>query len=343
MTHFFLRVTTLGAVLLATAFSQSGPDPTIKIDVETRLVMEEALDWLASRQSASGAWIGSGREESRYPIAITSYALMAFLAAGHLPDEGEHGAVVTRGVDYLLSQVSDDGLFPSKNSGQYMYEHGIATIVLAEVYGQSRSEKLKDRLQRLVRIIVSSQNEEGGWRYRPIAHDADISVTVLQVVALRAAKNNGLAVPAGTITKAVNYVRACYVPTEGGFAYQPGEEAGFARTAAAIYSLQVCGEYDDPRIAKGSSYLFRNVHPDDQWFTYGCFYAAPAQYMLGGEIWERWYGRMKAILLPAVRRQDGRSYWDTALDGSSPGPLYSTAVYTMILAMPNHYLPLYQR
>ena len=326
----------------AAAQEAAKPDP-VTIDAETNRIIDEALSYLAAHQSASGAWIGVGNQERKHPIAITSYVLMAFLAAGHLPDDGKHGAVVTKGVNYLLSQVSDEGLFPTKNAGHYMYEHGIATIALAEVYGQSRDKNLKDRLQRLIRIIISSQNDEGGWRYRPVVSDADISVTVLQVVALRAAKNNGLSVPARTIEDAVGYVRKCYVPSVGGFSYQPGDKPGFARTAAAIYSLQVCGEYDDARVAKGSSYLFANLKPGERWFTYGCFYAAPAQYMIGGDTWERWYDRMKRILLPAVRRIDGRAFWDLSLERKSPGPVYNTAVYTMILAMPNHYLPLYQR
>lgn len=338
-----LAKASLLTTLLTLAVAQDQRTDSVKIDAETSRVIEEALAYLAANQSASGAWVGIGEQERNHPIAITAYALMAFLTAGNLPDDGKHGAVVTRGVDYLIAQVSDEGLFPSKNSGQYMYEHGIATLVLAEVYGQSRDEKLKDRLQRLIRIIVSSQNGEGGWRYRPVASEADISVTVLQVVALRAAKNGGLAVPWQTIADAIGYVRKCYNPSTGGFSYQPGAKPGFARTAAAIYSLQVCGEYDDPRIAKGSEYLFANVRGNDQWFTYGCFYAAPAQYMIGGETWERWYVRMKAILLPAARRGEGHTSWDRSLDGSSPGPIYSTAVYSMILAMPNHYLPLYQR
>ena len=46
---------------------------------------------------------------------------------------------------------------------------------------------LRDALERAVALIVSSQNDQGGWRYEPRPADADISVTVMQLVALRAA------------------------------------------------------------------------------------------------------------------------------------------------------------
>ena len=47
-----------------------------------------------------------------------------------------------------------------------------------------------------VRCIQNAQNREGGWRYLPGAEDADMSVTVCQVMALRAAAA-GLAIALG--------------------------------------------------------------------------------------------------------------------------------------------------
>src|SRR5678816_742953 len=99
---------------------------------------------------------------------------------------------------------------------RYMYSHGIATIALAELYGQTRSPAMRPKLEKLIRLIIASQNSEGGWRYRPVASDADISVSVLQVVALRAAKNGGLDVPQRTIAAAVKYVKDCQHAPSGG-------------------------------------------------------------------------------------------------------------------------------
>src|SRR5437868_2368805 len=222
---------------------------------------------------------------------------MAFQAAGQLPGEGEFGKNVTAGMQYLLDSTSADGLMGNHNDGQYMYGHGVASIALAELYGQTRSPAMRQKLDRIIKVIIASQNNEGGWRYRPIARDADISVTVLQVVALRAAKNAGLDVPQATIDRAVNYVLSCYDQNTGGFCYQPGQRgAGFARTAAAVYSLQVCGRYDDPHIARAYDFMKTN-RGDLQWFTYGHFYAAPAIYMMGGAAWDEWYDAMRIRLI----------------------------------------------
>ena len=229
----------------------------VVVDEKTEAIIRGGLKWLVSKQMPNGAW-GSSGDEQRYQVAMTGYTLLAFLAAGNLPGEGEFGKAVSAGTQYLLDQIGPEGLFSNRNSGQYMYSHGVASIALAEIYGQTRLPAMRAKLEKIIKLIVSAQNPEGGWRYRPVASDADISVTVLQVVALRAAKNGGIEVPQVTIDRAVAYVKACHDAASGGFAYQPGRDAGFARTAAAIYSLQVCGLYDDPMVKRGSEYLDKN-------------------------------------------------------------------------------------
>lgn len=321
-------------------------DP-VRVDEKTDQVIKGALKWLASKQSPNGAW-ASTEMEQQHPIAITGYALMAFQAAGQLPGEGEYGKQVSLGMQYLLDSTAPDGLMGNKNNGQYMYGHGVATIALAELYGQTKSPTVRAKLDKIVRVIISSQNNEGGWRYRPIAYQADVSVTVLQVVGLRAAKNAGLDVPQATIDRAVEYVKKCYHQPTGGFGYQPGGAPGFARTAAAIYSLQVCGLYEDPMVKAGSDYLIKNFKDSRaEWFTYGNFYAAPAQYMRGGDTWETWYSLIREALVKKASVRGDTAFWDpneTGLEGArSVGPVYATSVYVMMLAMPYHYIPLYQR
>src|ERR1043165_4523506 len=60
---------------------------TVKVDEKTDAVIKSALKFLASKQLPNGAW-GTAEEETRHPIAITGYTLMAFQAAGQLPAEG---------------------------------------------------------------------------------------------------------------------------------------------------------------------------------------------------------------------------------------------------------------
>jgi len=273
---------------------------------------------------------------------MTGYALMAFLSTGNLPGQGEFGHNVTAGMQYLLNQIQPAGIFRDVDQGKYMYSHGIAAVALCELYGETRSQLLRQRLVQLVGVIVNGQSPVGGWRYKPGAQDSDISITVLQVAALRAAKNAGLSVPQLTIDRATDFISQCYNQSDGGFAYQPGKPTGFARTAAAIYSLQLCGKYDDPSVKTGSDYILAHGDDSQQWWPYGCYYAASAEYMIGGEPWRQWYTRMKSELLSTAIREGDATHWDTKR-AAQLGPTYDTAVFTTVLAMPLHYIPLYQR
>jgi squalene cyclase len=312
----------------------------VTVDEKTEQTIRGALKWLASKQNGNGSWAAGDGE--RHEVAMTGYVILAFMSAGQLPDEGEYGKNVAQGVNFLMNAVKPDGFIQSGTTN--MYGHGVASIALAEAYGQTKDPRIKPKLEAAIRLIINSQNHEGGWRYPPHVGDADLSVTVLQVTALRAAKNAGLNVPQATIERAVKYVLSCSDERSGGFTYQPYRDApGFARTAAAIYSLQVCGKYDDPHVKRGSAFLFRKWE-ERQWFSYGNFYAAPAQYMIGGETWEKWYTHINDLLLKAAMRQGDVVFWEPRWDGGRGiGPVFCTAVYTMILSMPYHYLPLYQR
>jgi hypothetical protein len=313
------------------------------VDARTVGIIEKASRWLVKQQSSNGSWKLDDREG--HPVAMTGYAMLALMGAGNLPDEGPHGEAVRLGMEYLLGQIQPDGLFRDAIGGKYMYNHGIATIALCEIYGQSGVSSLKPKVERLVKTILEAQDDAGGWRYQPSPRGADISVTVLQAVALRSAVNAGLAVPAETIKKALDYVRTCSVPNTGGFSYQAGGGSpGFARTAAAIYTLQVMGVYDDPLIDPGLRYL-TNDAKDTGWFTYGHYYAAPAFYIKGENIWKQWYGAIHDKLVDGVTEAGDEAYWDPKFDNGNQGQgrVYVTAVYIHILAMPFHYIPLYQR
>jgi prenyltransferase beta subunit len=343
-----LRVLALavGAALSCSSVFAGTPvittDAAVTIDPATKQIIRGALKYLASKQHLDGSW--SLREGlAGHPVAMTGYTLLAFMAAGNLPEEGDYSKNVSLGMQFLLDSIQPDGLYRGVSQQQYMYNHGIATIALAELYGETHSPTIHAKLQRVLDVIIKAQNPAGGWRYTPQARDADVSVTVLQVVALRAAQEAGLAVPQQSIERAITYVNSCYQPKAGGFSYQPGGDAGFARTAAATYSLQVLGKYDDTRVANGSAYLFAHSNEGAFW-TYGNYYAAPAQYMVGGDTWRKWYAGVKQVLLSKVIKEGDSAHWEETREPRGDlGPVFFTAVSIHILAMPYHFLPLYQR
>ncbi len=314
------------------------PAAEVQMGADAKKATAKALEWLAKRQSADGSW-----GESNYPhnTAITSFALLAFMSQGHLPNQGKYGPEVAKGSRFLLASAREKDGYLVGSRGGNMYGHAMATLALAELWGMTGDDEIKPVLTKAVDLIVRCQSQEGGWRYEPTPYGADISVTIMQVMALRAAKNGGLHVPDDALKKAIRYINKCYDPRSGGYTYQPGARGpGFARTAAGVCVLQLSGEYNSEQIPKAVKYLKDNSESRTH-FWYGHYYAAHAMHQVGGKEWEDWYGTMTKLLL---NKQSADGSWSGRdLDSSSPGPVYQTAIAVVILSVPTHYLPIFQR
>ena len=198
-------------------------------------------------------------------VGVSALALMAFLSGGHVPGRGEFGDVVERGTDYILSCVDPESGYIS-DAGTRMYSHAFATLFLAEIYGMTHRTDVRSRLQLAVDLTVESQNEHGSWRYLPSSPESDMSITVCQIMALRAARNIGIRVPKTTIDRAYDYcVRSAIKRRSnsdyGGFKYQEqiDSRTTFPLTAAGIASLNHTGVYNHELISAGIDYLQRNL------------------------------------------------------------------------------------
>src|SRR5262249_7181313 len=149
----------------------------------------------------------------------------------------------------------------------------------------------------------------------------------------------GLHVPDTTLKRAIDYINACYMPQVGAFNYQPGSRGpGFARTAAGTCVLFLTGKYNAKEIPKAVAYLKSHFNEQIHFF-YRHYYAAHAMHQVGGKEWEDWYARIIQHLLP---RQSSDGSWST-IEGGSVGPVYQTSIAVIILSVPAHYLPIFQR
>ena len=328
---------------------------------------ERGLEWLAAQQGPHGEFQGDAghkqgdgyivyrtvRENQALGqghIGLSSLAGMAFLAGGHLPDRGPYGEVVRRVLDYVVEHTTESGYVT--DGGTRMYSHAFATLFLAEAHGMVADERVRDALDNAVRLIVDCQNSQGGWRYTPFSSEADMSITVCQLQALRAARNIGIRVPKNTIDAAVAYVMRArtdrgrdrglyYYKTAGRGAWQKNRE--YAINAAAVTALLSAGVYDIELHAPTLDWLEREYTDVSRWYGthyyywYGSYYACQAFFQAGGDRFRSFERRIQTDLL---QRQlaDGRWVNDTG-----PGDVFSTAVASLILQIEKQYLPIFQR
>lgn len=280
--------------------------------------------------------------------AITALAGLAFMADGHLPGRGEYGRAVEKCISFIVAAANETGLIAVDNTHGPMYGHGFATLFLGEVYGMTAggadtatSAKVYDALVKACRLIVQTQNNEGGWRYNPVPNDADISVTICEIMALRSARNAGLDIPKSTIDRAVEYVRRCQ-NADGGFQYQLSRGgSAWPRTAAGVASLFYAGIYQDQAIDRGINYLNGTAFPgsgraDMTHYFYGHYYAVQAMYLAGGTAWAQWWPAIREELLA---RQTAEGVWPD----DHAGTAYGTSMALIVLQMPKRYLPIFQK
>ena len=370
-----LALTLLGspAVLGLPVFAQdrfaAGDDISlVRITPEQEQAVEHGLAWLAEHQNEDGSWSADVgfklnttyrvTAKERGHVGVTALAGMAFLASGNLPGRGRYGDQIERALGYVLSCVQDDGYIT--RAGTRMYSHAFATLFLAEIYGTTHREDVRVDLQRAVDFIVKCQNDEGGWRYVPLARESDMSIVVCQVIALRAARNIGIRVPKITIDRAIDYVVESAVTDDarrqtyssyrselGTFHYQKDTHtrSTFALTAAGVTALHGLGIYSNDLIRKGIDYLNRDFDRHNSlygdrghyFFWYGHYYGVQAMYTVGGRDWQNYFQKLRAFLL---ERQDPDGSWRNS---EGPGRAFSTAVGCLILEIPYCFLPIFQR
>ncbi len=345
---FVLIVPAMVVAALATVPPQLSAAPPTAEERQTDESIARALVYLSRQQRPSGAWQHDRFGES---TAATSLAVMAFLAAGHVPGEGPYGPQIEKGIRWVLDHQHPNGMLVHARSHGPMYSHGISTLMLAEVVGmvdKSLAGRCRKALEEAIALILKAQEvpkqnrHQGGWRYDVTSRDSDLSVTGWQLLALRAAKDVGCDVPADNIASAVQYVENCQGRGGVGFAYQPGSSPTATRTGTGILALEVCGEHKAPESIAGADFLLRRpLRYDDHYFFYGVYYCSVGMFKVGGDYWTETKSHLRTQLL---NHQNADGSW-LARNGSEQdaGRIYCTAMSVLALAVEYQYLPIYQR
>jgi hypothetical protein len=350
---------------LAPALPQPPQEPWSR-QVEIERCVGRGLAWLAATQEPGGGWTAdaghkqrddyrvfrsaeSQRRAGSAHLGVSSLAGLAFLAAGHVPGRGPHSPTVQRVIDYVTDHSLENGYLT--DGGSRMYSHAFATLFLSQVHGMLRAPAVEPSLRAAVQLIVDAQTRFGAWRYTPYTTEGDLSVTVCQLQALRAAREVGIAVPWTSIERAIEYVKESRITDgryRGTFYYKITGRGAFTRTtfainAAAVTSLHSAGVYDESEYGPALAFIeesyaeISDYYPDHYYFWYGNYYAAQALHLVGGARWTRYWTRLRDDL---IRRQRADGSWRNDV---GPGDAFATAVACLLLQIPNGYLPIFQK
>ena len=343
--NIFFRLNGVSAFFLAFLFTTIISSLPAAEAITPDQVVDKGIKALMRLQAPDGSFGGS-------LTSVTSLCGMALLAGGHTPTRSSYQQASAKALKYVLSAQDKVTGYLGDGLGR-MYAHGFATLYLAECYGMAPEAHLRMALNAAVELIYRSQNQQGGWRYDPVPNEADISVTICQIMALRAAFNVGVGASTDkAIPRAVSYVRHCH-NGDGSFGYQGpgtgwvgggGGAEGVARCAAGCMSLISSGINDtsDPVLGPGLRFLLKNfeTHLKGQgdYYWYGQYYTAQALFHSPDpKDWERYWSVAWPIIASG---QNADGLWSR---NDSVGPAYNTAMALIILQIPNNYLPIFQR
>ncbi len=306
---------------------------------EASEAIDNGLKYLLATQQEDGSW-HDGR--GNFAVASTSLALMSFMVKGEFPGYGSNAKALDRAKVWLLKQarsVSDGFL------GKTMYEHGLATLALSEMWGMTKGEdddqEIQKALEAAVKVILRAQNVGGGWRYQP-SPDAgqDTSVTVMVFIALASARQAGILVPDESIKRLVSYLEGAQNPASGGFSYAPtGKGVSIACSGGGLYIAQLCGERGSQMVKAAIDYLVNlpdSVFVNTPHYYYTHYYAMQAVVHTGDKEYAEWYPKIRDAL---VSKQQKDGSWPT----ENAGPCVTTTMSILILGTPHRFIPIYQR
>lgn len=301
------------------------------------LAIERGFEFLIKTQKPDGSW---AKEDGSFSTAGTSLGLMAFMVKGHFPGFGRYGQALDRAKEYLLKKAEES----STGYLGGMYEHGLYTLCLSELWGMTAdkqdNKRIQVQLERAVQVILRAQSPLGGWRYhaRPDCGQ-DTSVTAMVFVALASARQAGVLVPTESIDRVVGYLRdQVWDEGTGGFGYQ-GRGNTLACTAGGAYAAQLCGQRDEPWVKDAIKYLENSPKVFNRkeigYYYYVHYYAISAMVLAGEDKYAKWYPQIRDSL---ISLQEPNGSW---MSPKKPYP-HTTPMAIIILGTPHRYIPVYQ-
>jgi hypothetical protein len=304
------------------------------VSAEVENIYQRALIYLAKTQSPDGTWSSNSAAGTGVRPGAVAFGILAFLAHGDDPNYGPYAGNIQKSLNYLIrkSQERPDGYM-----GPQMYDHGFATLALAECYGMVDDRRIAPALSKSVELILKAQknNPRNGWRYNPDSKDADSTVSGCQLVALLAARNAGIPVPDEAIDKGLGYMKTCH-NSSGAYGYTSRASSRVTLTAIGSLCYALAKKKNESSYPKSTEYLVKNLKSQgEKWPFYHRYYMAQALFQADEPSWEKW-NKDNTRLLSAAQLPDG-SFAGTY------GNAYSTAAACRSLALNYRFLPIYEK
>ncbi|MFH1708937.1 MAG: hypothetical protein ABIF71_13615 [Planctomycetota bacterium] len=296
-----------------------------------------ASQWLVGSQKSTGEWIAvEWGGQPNYSLGVTGLAVLALASVEQSGIEQGVPQTLARGVEHILSLQSPEGRL-GPECRPVLYNHGIATVALLEVYERKHAVELKGPIQKALDYIGRCQSVKGGWGYlEPSGRwtAPNTSITVWQLNALSLGRELGFTGCESAIDRGVAWFKTM-VDASGAIAYSepadrsPAESFTLSAMAAAyapsmgraIPGAPIAAAMDDRSVLKAAPDFY-------QWYalTYGLYYTNRDKY-------KAWFNELhRALDAMQIAEGPSRGSWEPVDQwGSAGGRVYTTSMAVLAL------------
>lgn len=319
---------------------------------ECETAVNAALEYFKTKQNSDGSWGVTSRG------AMTGLVLLCYFGRCETPDSPVHGDAIMKGIMYLieLQKKNSHKLFSEATTGNGpVYEHGIATYALGEMYilarlGNKSLPGMREAFEDGVSVIIDAQRNTGGWCYNTELGTYgesrnDLSVTGWQYQALKAAKLTSLKIEGlhSAVSKTIEYIDSAKT-VDGGYGTTNREAAyhQWGLTGAGVLGLQMLASNKSVDVKNGVKFsheMFLKEPPkyssDFRHLLYSWYYYSQIFFQNGGEEWQYWNTTAQPEIL-RNQSKDGSWSHSSAMQGGDK--IQATAFCTLMLEVYYRYL-----
>lgn len=318
----------------------------VRITPEVRDMAKKCLTWLAKTQGEQGIWEDAGA----YALPISCMAGLSLASwAGPGCGPKEFVAAMDKLTVFIVGHAEKNGYIYSSNvkwgDNRPAYGHAYSLLYLTQIYGMGLSPDEQNKLRGIIRgavgFIEDRQHPNGCW-YQDYRGGHNMIVTVSHIQALRSASHAGFLVKKSVVRKALKFNEA-YLQ----------RDTSESRMASYLAVLMAAGDYHSRLLPDATKRLASKTRQDsyynisDQVFSnFLHMNSSQICYYIGGETWKNYYTRYTDWCLKNL--QKGEEEDEAFLPqlpkchAVKPSKVYTTAVATTIMLMPNKYLPMFQ-
>lgn len=354
----------------AAALARAGGDAAAGRAVER--AVEAGLDWLARHAEPDGGWdadgfparctaapacdgLGKGQHGEDVPCpfdaAISGFALLAFLGAGHGPFVAgdPYAALVERG----LARV---------RGARDPWGRALAVAALAEAAVLAGDGRFAADARAGAAALLAAREADGAWAYAAgFRRGSDVPYTALVVPALLTARDAGVELPADLAAGVHRWLdaleeddgRLAYLADGRAYGYTPTTTNGLAAAALrAALGVGLDGGRHRAHLARAArarpdaTLSFRELDVPGRGRTrvqvghlsyLEWLHGTEATFLTGGDAWTAWWARLRAALLPhQVVAGCARGSWAPlgTYERQTGGRVLATALGVLLLETP---------